>query len=214
MADHRKGPRRRGDTLNAAIFRAALDELNDVGYAKLTMEAVAERAKASKASLYRRWPGRMELVMDAVYSVLRDPASPPDTGTLRGDLLAFLRDMAQMLSGPAGEAMRGVLGDAISDEARTAQLRRHSQGAGRIAMREITRRAVERGEIEAGAVTPRRLEVGQAMVRHHFFFQGRPIPDEVITEIVDEVILPVLRQPLPRARDGTPRGVPRVPPGG
>lgn len=191
VSDHRKGPRRRGDALNSAIFRAVLEELNEVGYARLTMEAVAERAKASKASLYRRWPSRMELVMDAVYSVLPDPSSPADTGTLRGDLLALMRGTAELLAGPAGEALRGLLGDALSDDARTARLRRHSQGAGRTAMREITRRAVERGEVKAAAVTPRRLEVGQAMLRNHFFFQGLPIPDEIITEITDEVLLPL-----------------------
>ena len=66
VTDHRKLPRRRGDALNAAIYQATLDELAEVGYAGLTMEGVAERAKASKASLYRRWPTRIELVMERV----------------------------------------------------------------------------------------------------------------------------------------------------
>jgi AcrR family transcriptional regulator len=105
--DHRKQPRRRGEALNAAIFRATLDELAEVGYAKLTMERVAERARTGKASLYRRWPSRMELAMDAVYHALPDPASPPDTGSLRGDLLALLRRNGELLAGPAGEALRG-----------------------------------------------------------------------------------------------------------
>ncbi|MBI3688231.1 MAG: TetR/AcrR family transcriptional regulator [Actinobacteria bacterium] len=192
VTDHRKLPRRRGDALNAAIYQATLDELAEVGYARLTMERVAERAKASKASLYRRWPSRMELALDAVYHVLPDPASPPDTGTLRGDLLALLRRNAELLAGPAGEAIRGLLGDALRDQTHTAQLRQHAQGAGRMAMQEIARRAVERGEIDSTAITPRRLEVGQAMLRQHFFFGGVPIPDQVVVEIVDEVVLPLL----------------------
>ena len=58
-------------------------------------------------------------------------------------------------------------------------------------MQEVTRRAAERGELDNSAVTPRRLEVGQAMLRQHFFFNGAPVPDSVIVEIVDEVLVPL-----------------------
>jgi AcrR family transcriptional regulator len=190
VTDHRKLPRRRGDALNAAIFQATLDELAEVGYAKLTMERVAERARASKASLYRRWPSRMELAMEAVYHAMPDLRSPRDTGTLRGDLLAMLRRIAELLDGPAGEALRGVLSDVVHDPERTEQLRKNSQGIGRKAVQEVLRRAVERGEIRGEAVTPQRLEVPQAMLRHHFLFTGT-IPDHAITEIVDEILVPL-----------------------
>ena len=72
MTDHRTRPRRRG-VLNSAIFQATLAELADVGYSRLTKERVAERAGASKASLYRRWPSRMELAIDAAYHLAPDP---------------------------------------------------------------------------------------------------------------------------------------------
>lgn len=190
--DHRRQPRRRGEALNAAIFQATLDELAEVGYAGLTMERVAERARASKASLYRRWPSRIELAMDAVYHALPDPASPPDTGSLRGDLLATLRRNAELLAGPAGEAMRGLLSEALGDEARASRIRQNSQGATRRTMQEIANRAVARGEIEPAAITPRRLDAGPAILRHYFLFGGVPIPDEVIVGIVDEVLVPLL----------------------
>ncbi len=192
VTDHRKLPRRRGEALNAAIFQATLDELAEAGYAGLTMERVAERARTGKASLYRRWPTRIELVMDAVYHVLPVPSSVPDTGSLRTDVLAALREAARLLSGPAGEAMRGLLSEALADEARAAAFRRGSHGLGRRLMQEITRRAVERGEIDASAVTPRRLDAGQALLRQHFLFAGPPIPDELIVQIVDEVVVPLL----------------------
>lgn len=191
--DHRKRPRRRGEALNAAIFQATLDELTEGGYAALTMERVAERARASKASLYRRWPSRIELVMDAVYHVLPDPLSTPDTTSLRGDLLAALRQTAELLAGPAGEALRGLLSDVLRDPAHTAAVRRYSQGTARRTMQEIARRAVERGEIDVGAITPRRLEAGHALLRHHFLFSGEPLTDELIVQITDEVILPLFR---------------------
>ncbi|MEV0628431.1 TetR/AcrR family transcriptional regulator [Nonomuraea wenchangensis] len=192
VTDHRKLPRRRGDALNAAIYRATLDELAESGYAGLTMERVAERAKASKASLYRRWPSRLELVAEAVRTVLPTPESVPDTGELRGDLVAMLGQAARALSGPAGEALRGLLGEALSSGSQLGAMRRTSHGMGRKAMEEVVRRAVERGEVDPGAVTPRRLDAGHALLRHHFLFNGTPIPDELVVQIVDEVLVPVL----------------------
>jgi AcrR family transcriptional regulator len=177
VTDHRKLPRRRGEALSAAIYQATLDELAEVGYAGLTMERVAERAKASKASLYRRWPTRIELVMEAVYQSLPNPESSPDTGSLRGDLLAMLTRTAQALSGPAGEAMRGLLGEALRGESPLSTVRR----------------AVERGEVDPADVTPRRLDSGHALLRHHFLFEGPPIPERLVVEIVDEVLVPLLK---------------------
>jgi AcrR family transcriptional regulator len=192
MTDHRTRPRRRGEVLNSAIFEATLDELAEVGYAKLTMERVAARAGASKASVYRRWPSRMELALDAVRQLAPDPTSTPDTGSLRGDTLAFLRSVASLLAGPAGEALRGVIGDALADPSRTLELRTYSRGTGHLVMQEIIRRAVARGEINSNAITARRVDVAQAMLRDQFLFHGPPIPNAAIVEIVDEVVLPLL----------------------
>lgn len=193
MTDHRKRPRRRGAVLNEAIFAAVLAEIEDHGYPRLTMERVAERARASKASLYRRWPTRVQLVMDAVYHHLRPQPQAFDTGTLRGDLLMALRSAAEMLAGPLGEAFQGVLSEVLHDKEQASIVRGWSRGSGVRTMREITDRAVERGEIDPRALTPRRLEVGQALLRHHFLFHGADITDDVIVDIVDEVLLPLYR---------------------
>ena len=191
MTNHRTRPRRRGDVLNGAIFEATLDELSEVGYAKLTMERVAARAGASKASVYRRWPSRMELALDAVHHLAPDPTDTPNTGSLRGDVLAFMRAAADLLVGPGGEALRGLLGDALADPSRTLELRKRSRGTGHRVMQELVRRAVERGEIDPDTITSRRLDVAQAMLREQFLFHGPPIPDAAIVEIVDETVLPL-----------------------
>lgn len=200
VTDHRKLPRRRGEALNSAIFQATLDELAEGGYAQLTMERVAERARASKASLYRRWPTRVALVMAAVYHMLPDLVSVPDTGSLREDLLAVLRRSSAALSGPAGEAMRGLLSEVLRDESVARTFRENSQGASRKLMAEIARRAVERGELDPDAVTPRRLDSGQALIRQYFLFNGPPIPDRLIVEVVDEVMVPLLVSAGPPSR--------------
>ncbi|MET8001150.1 TetR/AcrR family transcriptional regulator [Nonomuraea glycinis] len=200
VTDHRKLPRRRGEALNSAIFQATLDELAEGGYAQLTMERVAERARASKASLYRRWPTRIALVMAAVYHTLPDLASVPDTGSLREDLLAVLRRSSAALAGPAGEAMRGLLSEALGDESVARTFRENSQGASRKLLAEVARRAVERGEIDPAAITPRRLDSGQALIRQYFLFNGPPIPDRLIVDVVDEVMVPLLVSAGPASR--------------
>src|ERR1700722_14870018 len=86
--------RRRGEELEAAILEAAWDELVDVGFAKLTMESVAARAKTGVAVLYRRWPRKDDLVLAAIASHgTLNPVEIPDTGSLRGDMLALLGDV-------------------------------------------------------------------------------------------------------------------------
>ncbi len=192
--------RRHGQALVAAILEATIAEVDEVGYADLTMEKVAERARASKASVYRRWPGKVALVVDAVRHALPDPAALVDTGTLRGDLLALLRAVSEQLAGPAGRAMRGVLGDVLRDPERAEQFRARARGNSEAMIETVLRRAQRRGELDAGAVTRRQREVGPALLRFHFLTHDGPVPDEVVVGIVDEVVLPLLW-----SRPGEPR---------
>jgi AcrR family transcriptional regulator len=191
-ADHRTRPRRRGHALDLAILKATIAEIEISGYAGLSMERVAERARASKASLYRRWPSKVELVMDAIYGLLPDPAKAADTGSLRGDLLALLRSAAEMLAGPGGTAIRGLISDALRDPQLADRLRSYTRGRSVAAMNEIVRRATDRRELGPGTITTRQLEAGLWVMRFHFLINGSPISDEVIVEIVDEVVLPLL----------------------
>jgi AcrR family transcriptional regulator len=192
-ADHRTRPRRRGHALDMAILNATIAEIDLSGYAGLSMERVAERARASKASLYRRWPSKVELVMAAIYGLLPDPADAADTGSLRGDLLALFRSSAEMLAGPAGTAIRGLVSDALREPELAAQLRRYTRGRSVAAMQEVVRRALERGELLPGTITARQLEAGLSVMRFHFLTHGAPVPDQVIVGIVDEVVLPLLQ---------------------
>jgi AcrR family transcriptional regulator len=190
--DHRTRPRRRGHALDRAILEATLAEIDMSGYAALSMERVAERARASKASLYRRWPNKVELVLAAVYGLLPDPAAAADTGSLRGDLLALFRSAAGPLAGPAGTAIRGLISEALRDPELAAQLRRYTRGRSVAAMRDIVRQAMEGGELPPAMITARQLEAGLSVMRFHFLVHGGPVPDQVIVEIVDEVVLPLL----------------------
>ncbi len=185
-------PRRRGEELYAAIFQATLAELAEAGYSRLAMERVAARAGASKASLYRRWPNRAELVVAALGHHYGGPEPAPDTGNLRDDVLALLRLGATRLNGVFGEAARGLMAESLTDPGRTASLRANMFTTRNRLMREVLDRAAARGDISPAAVTPQLIELAPALVDHHFLMHGAPIPDEVLTGIVDNVLLPLL----------------------
>jgi AcrR family transcriptional regulator len=199
-ADHRKGPRRRGEALYAAIFDATLAELAEVGYPRLAMERIAARARTSKASLYKRWPNRAELVVAALQQLGGgDPEPTPDTGSLREDVLALLRFGARSLDGIFGEAARGLMAENLTNPERTANLRAHMFTGRNKRMREILERAAARGEIPATAIKPHLIGFAPALVDYHFLVYGAPIPDELLTGIVDDILLPVLTAPAPQA---------------
>lgn len=192
VVDHRKGPRRRGGALYAAIFEATLAELTAVGYAELTMEHVASRARASKGSLYRRWPSRAELVADAVHHTLPGCGEPPDTGSVRGDVLSCLRGFANILNGASGEAVRGLLAESIRNPDLMEVIRvRFIDPTGSLFLDVLGRGAV-RGEVRATALTLRIASVGPDLLRQYFLVHCSPIPDRVLIEIVDDVIIPLI----------------------
>lgn len=193
--DHRARPRRRGAALDRAILEATIAEIEVSGYADLSVERVAERARTGKASLYRRWPSKVELVMAAVYQVLPDPGAVSDTGNLRGDLLALLRSAADLFSGPAGTAIRGLLSDALRDPHLATRFRSYTRGRSAAIMQEIVARAGLRGELDPAAITLRQRDAGLSLLRFHLLTTASPLPDTVIVEIVDEVVLPLFRRP-------------------
>ncbi|MEC3975004.1 TetR/AcrR family transcriptional regulator [Amycolatopsis sp. H20-H5] len=191
-ADHRKGPRRRGDKLNDAIYAATIDELKENGYPALTMDRVADRARTSKASLYRRWANKTDLVMDALVHSFPTPEELPTTGTLRGDLVAVLRHMATIMAGPLGEVARRVLADSIADPEISRLARQRFVDRRHDLFLKILCRSAERGEVRAGALTPRVASVGPCLLRDYFLLNSTPIPDSVIDEIVDDVLIPLV----------------------
>jgi len=203
--DHRKGPRRRGEVLQAAIFDATLAELAEVGYVRLAIERIAARAHTSKASVYKRWPSRAELVVAALQHRL--PAKPdpiPDTGSLREDVLALLRRSARLLDGLFGEAVRGLMVETLTDPERTAHMRAGMFSYRDNLMRQILERAADRGDIPVTAITPLRIRFAPVLVDHHFLIYGAPIPDDVLCGVVDDLLLPLLTSPASGAGEGPP----------
>ena len=193
VVDHRKGPRRRGDALCEAIFAATLDELNAVGYTELKMERIANRARASKGSLYRRWPSRAELVVDAIHHSFPSHGEAPETGSVREDLLGGLRKIADLLNSPSGEAIRGLMADTIRNPDLMEVVRARFIDPGVNLFLDVLRRGAARGEVRTTALTPRIASLGPDLLREYFLVHRPPIPDRALIEMVDDVIIPLIR---------------------
>jgi AcrR family transcriptional regulator len=185
--------RRRGEALEHALLDAAWAELQAAGYAGLTMEAVADRAGTSRAVLYRRWRNRPELVIAAIrrHRPLLS-GEIPDTGSLRGDVLALLRRMSSRLAEIGPETVYGLLGDYLSDAGLFSRSQEQVLHISAEVMDTILKRAADRGEARAG-VERRIATLPTDLFRNELFRARTPPSEGTLTEIVDDVFLPLVR---------------------
>lgn len=138
--------RPRDSGVDAAIRSATMDLLAEAGYARLTMEQVAARAKVSKDSLYRRWPNKLALVTDALRHRARAVPDVPDTGSLAGDMRAFLRVLLRSRNA-AQRALAGVSSEVATNPELRAAWHRGLGGMLTGCVHQIVARAVGRGEL-------------------------------------------------------------------
>ena len=194
--------RRRGELLESALLDAAWEELQVAGYQALTMEAVADRAGTSRAVLYRRWPKRADLALAAIRRhVPTLSGDVPDTGTLRGDVLALLDRMATQLRRTGIETIYGILGDYLADADLFARIHDRVIETGTAVMTTILERAADRGEARRD-LGSRAASVPTDLFRNELFLRRSPPSSEVIVEIVDEVFLPLVRPKAQREPSG------------
>ena len=185
--------RRRGEELEADLLEATWQELVEAGFARLTMESVAARAKTGVAVLYRRWPNKDELALAAIrHQGTLHPVENPDTGSLRGDMIALLESFGSMRTGftaVVGAAFSGLLASTglTPAEARQKALPdRPSQSA------EVFARAQRRGEIDLDRIPPAVLTMPIDLLRHDMLMTYQPIPPERIRTIVDDLFMPLV----------------------
>ncbi len=188
--------RRHGPALEAALLAAAWAELAEAGYARLTMESIAKRARTSEAVLYRRWPNKEALVRAALQH--RRQATPieyPDTGALRTDLIAELTVVSEALAGFYAIAAAAVYSGLMTDTGLSlAQGREQIMGEARAPrQRPIYRRAHERGELDPDRVPVAVLDLPFDLVRHDLLMDLEAPSAERIRSIVDDLFLPLVR---------------------
>lgn len=190
--------RKRGVALERAIKDATLAELACGGYGSVTIESVAARAQTGKASIYRRWPTKQELVLDALGDLLAGPLlgavdMPLDeTVTTRDALLILARRITTLMTGLAGDAMRSILGESLRDAAFSSTFECEFFDPRKQVLLSLLERGVRRGEVRQEAVSALLPEILAGTLIHRVVVRRRPISDAELVELVDGFVMPAI----------------------
>jgi AcrR family transcriptional regulator len=182
--------RKRDHTRDPEILEAALEVLAETGYDGMTIDMVAARAKAGKATLYRRWPSKGELIIDAIACMKQiDIAKLPDTGSLRGDLIAMIKSPSIKDGEKKLQIMAGLMSmlsrePGLADAANSAIIEPRAA-----ANRVLVQRAIDRGEISADCDIDLLSMISPAMVAYRVLILRKPVDREFLISIIDGVVM-------------------------
>jgi len=175
--------------IRAAILRL----LADVGYGALTMDAVAAEAGVGKATIYRRWRTKQDLVVDPIAELNREEAAPPDTGSLEEDLRVLLHRLVSVVNGPVGAATLSLLSTIPHQPALAEAFRAGPLGVWRSAFDRVWAQAEARGELQPGVSGSLAAEATSSLVVQRWLLTGEPVDDSYADEVLRTIVLPVLR---------------------
>jgi AcrR family transcriptional regulator len=185
-------PRRgrpRSQDADRAILRAASEILAERGLSGMSIEEVAARAGVAKTTVYRRWPSRGALALDAFVAEFQGQQPLPDTGTLRGDLLAALRSWIKSVTQTrAGPVLAGLIAESQLDPELAAAWREQVVTRLRDQHKIMLDRAIERGEIPAGTDQDVVLDLMFGAAYHRLLHGHQPLTDTFARRVVDMIV--------------------------
>jgi AcrR family transcriptional regulator len=184
----RRGPERR-----EAICDAVFELLGEVGYDRMTMDAVATRARASKATIYRTWPDKPGLVAEALVSRFGATPEAPNTGSLRGDLMEMMSRACQVTNSPDGEVITGVMTAAARNPALGRTVHQCTYASKRFLNETVIRQAAARGEVGHDTDPDLFHEVMYSMIMTRKLTAEQPLDEEFSRHVVDDVLIPLLK---------------------
>jgi len=188
--DERPKPgRRRDPTRDAAIVQATLACFVEDGYSSLTIEGVAARAGVGKATIYRRYASKAQLVVDAVRAGAGVADGLPDTGDVRADLASMMRPLLTKLKSGHGDVLITLLAERLRNPDLAEEFERSVIGAKRAHSQALIRSAIERGDLPADTDVEVVTEAGPGIIWHHAM-HGLPLPDDLPERIVAIVLPP------------------------
>jgi len=194
MASRPRSPQR-----EAAILRAAMELLKEVGYEALTMDAVAMRARASKATIYRRWQGKAQMIVAALKQGARERDGDfelPDTGSLRSDLITGMQGFCDDESADDLLLLGGLVHAMQRDAELATVVRRELLHEDLSPLSRLYDRARRRNEVDGSAAAQGRVSLAQeiidAVVLHRQLVSGKRIDSDFLTHLVDAAIMPLL----------------------
>jgi AcrR family transcriptional regulator len=194
-----RGGRPRDPSRDGVIRAAILRLLAEVGYGALTMDAVAAEAGVGKATIYRRWRTKHDLVVDTISDINRAIAVPPDTGSVESDARALMDLVVTTVRSPAGAAIRSLLPAMQYQPALVEAFRNGPLAVWRRAFSEMWSRAEARGEVRAGMDHSVTAEAISALIVQRWLLTGEPLDAAYVDEVFGTVVLPLLRNARPTA---------------
>jgi AcrR family transcriptional regulator len=175
----------------AELLAVTLQLLQQNGYDRLTLDAVATTAQASKATVYRRWPTKAELVLAAFIEGIRHTAVPPDTGTLRDDLLALGETILEQTHRHSG-TLRAVLVEISNNPALSDAMQHEFIDQRKALLQYVLQQAVNRGEIDEAAISDELWDLLPGYLIFRSIVQNRPPSETTVQALVDDVLIPSL----------------------
>ncbi len=188
-----RGGRPRDPSRDGVIRAAILHLLADVGYGALTMDAVAAEAGVGKATIYRRWRTKQDLVVDTISDLARAEVQTADTGSLEGDLRQLMHALVGVVNGPTGAATLSLLSTIPHQPALAQAFQEGPLAVWRQSFDELWRRAERRGEIRPGLANSVIAEATSALLVQRWLLTGRPVDDAFADEVLSTVVLPLIR---------------------
>jgi AcrR family transcriptional regulator len=183
----RRPGRPRDEGAAAAILRAAMELLAEVGFAGVTVDAVAQRAGVGKATIYRRWESKERLVLDAIRAST-EPAPVPDTGSVAGDLAEIYGGMAEKLSQPESRSLlMAMVAQATVDDL-VRELLTALVGQRKEVSRTVLRRGIDEGDLPADADLDLLIDLLAGAVLYRTCIAGRPVGPKTVRRIVATVL--------------------------
>ena len=176
------------------MLAVTLRLLQQHGYERLTVDAVATSARASKATVYRRWPTKAELVLAAFIEGIRQVAVAPDTGTLRGDLLHLGKVVCEQARRQAS-TIRAVLVEVSRNPALNDAMQHQFLDQREALIHHILQQAVDRGEIDEAAIDKDLWDLLPGYLIFRSIIPNRPPTQRTVQALVDHVIIPSLTRP-------------------
>jgi AcrR family transcriptional regulator len=170
-----------------AILDATLELLGLRGYAELRIEDVAARAGVNKTSVYRRWPAKSDLVTAALQALNEQGEPAPDTGSLRGDLVAMMRESRSSMASAAGAAVVRAL--MVADDPEVTEIARAIWDRFYVTPSPVFERAMARGELPRGTDTALLRELINAPLLHRMYILREPVDDAFLVRVADSVLM-------------------------
>ena len=188
-----RGGRPRDPSRDGVIRAAILRLLADVGYGALTMDAVAAEAGVGKATIYRRWRTKQDLVVDTISDLNREEATSPDTGTLEGDLRAMMHSMVATITGPTGAATLSLLSTVPHQPALAQAFQNGPLAVWRHSFDDMWNRAEQRGEVRHGLAGSIVAETTSALMVQRWLLTGETVDEAYADEVLETIVLPLIR---------------------